>query len=182
MYELNKSNTSKAIVGQLTSCINFPNTIRKAWDDGVRIFLCHGPRSNLSSTIEDVLENLQHVAIPLDIETKNTYEQMLFAALSLWCIGVPINWDNLNLGYDIKQQPTITVKLRLCPINSVKFTTINADFIDEHIVMNDKKKLDLSLLYTNLNQTHLNYLKNQRESLDAYHDLILTLIEEMNNK
>lgn len=54
-YTPDTDSAAAAILGQATTTIDFPQTLRRVWDDGVRIFIEHGPRNLLTNAARQTL-------------------------------------------------------------------------------------------------------------------------------
>ncbi|MGA1869675.1 MAG: beta-ketoacyl synthase N-terminal-like domain-containing protein [bacterium] len=96
VYETNQKNVAIALTGQALQTIDFPKIVTKAWEDGVRIFIEHGPRDTLCSAISKILEGKPHLTVPYDSIGKNSMEQAYRAAAKLWCAGLDINLSILK--------------------------------------------------------------------------------------
>src|SRR5262249_48370582 len=73
---------------QALRTIDFPRTIRRAYDDGVRIFIEHGPRSQCTQSIKSILGGRPHLAVALDTASRSSLKQAMYAAAELWAAGV----------------------------------------------------------------------------------------------
>ena len=80
-----------AITGQALHTLDFPKTIEQAWNDGVRIFVEHGPRGLCSGWIKTILGDREHLAVPLDVAGRSDVGQVLHAAAWLVAAGVPVD-------------------------------------------------------------------------------------------
>jgi acyl transferase domain-containing protein len=67
---LDEDVTPRLLTEQLVGCVNFPLTIERAYEDGVRIFVEIGPRSAICGAISSILEDKPHFAIPPDSRTR----------------------------------------------------------------------------------------------------------------
>jgi PfaB family protein len=95
-YRITKAKVADALTGQAVQTIDFPAIVRRAWEDGVRIFIEHGPRNSLSQAIDSILKTKDHVAVPLDLAGKSSYRQALVAAAALWSVGVPVSLNRIQ--------------------------------------------------------------------------------------
>jgi acyl transferase domain-containing protein/3-hydroxymyristoyl/3-hydroxydecanoyl-(acyl carrier protein) dehydratase/1-acyl-sn-glycerol-3-phosphate acyltransferase len=91
-----------AITAQAITTLDLPRMIERAWEDGVRVFLEHGPRGLCSGWIKRILGDRDHVAVPLDRAGKSGVRQVANAAAALVAAGVPVDLDALSraLGAD----------------------------------------------------------------------------------
>jgi acyl transferase domain-containing protein/3-hydroxymyristoyl/3-hydroxydecanoyl-(acyl carrier protein) dehydratase len=95
-YELNADNVADALVGQALQVVDFPKLIRQAWDDGVRVFVEHGPQGGCSSWIRRTLGDREHVALPLDLRGESSMMQVLRTVAELAAAGVVFDIAALN--------------------------------------------------------------------------------------
>jgi acyl transferase domain-containing protein/3-hydroxymyristoyl/3-hydroxydecanoyl-(acyl carrier protein) dehydratase len=87
-YVPTADSVADAYTRQALQAINFPATIERAWRDGVRVFLEHGPRGMLSNCINRVLGEREHLAVSYDVAGRSPVAQLLEATARLWCAGV----------------------------------------------------------------------------------------------
>jgi len=136
-YDLSTTSVADALTGQAFETVNFPRIIEKAWLDGVRIFLEHGPRNSLSTSINTILGDKPHCAIPMDRMGVNGLVQAHCAAAELWCAGVQVNLEQFtqmaggHVGKqpeEIQKQPSISFLLRpkIGSIRPLKSMAVNA--------------------------------------------------------
>lgn len=95
-YSLNSHTVADAMIGQALMTIDFPRLIRQAWDDGVRIFIEHGPRSHCSRSVRKILAGKPHVAVSLDQGNRWSLRQALYATGELLAAGVSMNLPELE--------------------------------------------------------------------------------------
>ncbi|MGP2439633.1 beta-ketoacyl synthase N-terminal-like domain-containing protein, partial [Streptomyces sp. JW3] len=55
-----------ALLTQLTGTLDYPQVIERAWADGVRVFVEHGPQAHRTRSIQRILAGREHVAVALD--------------------------------------------------------------------------------------------------------------------
>ncbi|MDZ4777152.1 MAG: beta-ketoacyl synthase N-terminal-like domain-containing protein [Alphaproteobacteria bacterium] len=82
---------AEAITQQALNPIDFPATVRAAYDDGVRIFIEHGPRGILTSAIDRILEGKPHLAVALDAQERRGLRALSESLLRLWAHSVDVN-------------------------------------------------------------------------------------------
>ncbi len=115
-YDLTQESVADALTAQAVDAIDFPRTIRRAWDDGVRIFVEHGPRSQCTQSIRTILGDREFLAVALDTPQRSSLYQGLYAAAELWTAGVDVDFSAVRrcLGHnstaEVKQE-----KVRLLP-------------------------------------------------------------------
>ena len=76
------------LLAQASNTVDFPRTIEKAWRDGVRIFVEHGPRSLCSDWISKTLGDRPHLTVSLD--RGSSLRGALNGIACLAAAGVPI--------------------------------------------------------------------------------------------
>jgi PfaB family protein len=79
-----------AQVAQATATLDFRKTVERAWEDGVRIFVEHGPRSLCTNWINRILGDREHVAVSLDVQGRDSLRSLFLAAAHLIAAGVPV--------------------------------------------------------------------------------------------
>ncbi|HRG98813.1 MAG TPA: beta-ketoacyl synthase N-terminal-like domain-containing protein, partial [Polyangiaceae bacterium] len=65
-YEATTETAADALTGQAMNLVDFPALVERAWADGVRVFIEHGPHAGCTKWIDEVLGERPHVAIALD--------------------------------------------------------------------------------------------------------------------
>ncbi len=95
-YEPTDQKVAQALLGQATKTVDFPALIEKAWEDGVRTFVEHGPRTTLSPWIAKILGDRPHRVIALDAGPSTTLRTLAnrIAQLAAW--GVDVDVDRFN--------------------------------------------------------------------------------------
>ncbi len=89
-YQPTDDSAADALVGQFSRTVDFPRLVQKAWDDGVRVFLEHGPVGSCSRWIDQILGDREHVSIPLDTTTRSSWQQVWHAIGRLVAAGVEV--------------------------------------------------------------------------------------------
>ena len=72
-YAVNSDSVADALTCQAFEAVNFPRTIQQMWDDGVRIFVEHGPRQGLSQAVAQTLKGRDFIAVAYDSPGANGY-------------------------------------------------------------------------------------------------------------
>ena len=109
------------MTGQALQTIDFPRIVEAAWNDGVRIFVEHGPRNSLTSAIGEILGDRPHLAVALDHSAVPSMTQLYRAVASLWCAGVAVDLSNIDLAgakAAAPSAPSIQFNLRLPAIRA----------------------------------------------------------------
>ena len=73
------------------SVVDFPAMVERAYADGVRVFVEHGPHAGCSKWIDEVLGPRPHPAVSLDRFGRSSPLQALDSVAALAAAGVPMN-------------------------------------------------------------------------------------------
>ena len=92
-YTPTKTAAAEAITQQAVEPIDFPATVLQAWEDGVRIFVEHGPRAILTGAIPKILGDREHLAVALDSQERRGLRALAESVSKLWVHGVPVAVD-----------------------------------------------------------------------------------------
>ena len=85
-----------AITGQALRTLDFTKTVEAAWNDGVRVFIEHGPRGLCSGWIRQILEGKEHLVVPPDVTGRSGVRQLMNAAAWLAAGGVDADVNALT--------------------------------------------------------------------------------------
>lgn len=95
-YELTPEKVADALTGQTMSRVDFPALIQQAWQDGVRVFIEHGPHSACSKWISQTLTGKEHHVIALDHYHESSLASTLKATAQLFALGISMDTLKLN--------------------------------------------------------------------------------------
>ncbi len=95
-YEPTTETVADALLGQALKTVDFPELIRGAWEDGVRVFVEHGPRTTLTPWIRKILGDKPHRVVSLDSGSDATLLPMANAIAQLSAWGVDVDIDAFN--------------------------------------------------------------------------------------
>jgi acyl transferase domain-containing protein/3-hydroxymyristoyl/3-hydroxydecanoyl-(acyl carrier protein) dehydratase len=98
-----------ALTGQAMQLIDFPALIERAWSDGVRVFIEHGPHGACTKWIGDTLGHRQHLAVALDSYGRSSLLQTLESVARLVAAGVPLNHQVLSRRLGPASIPAIAI-------------------------------------------------------------------------
>ena len=103
-----------AILAQAVGTVDFVRVIERAYADGVRIFVEHGPRARCTGWIRQILAGRDHVAVALDADGRGV-RQLVVAAVELLAAGVPVRAASLvdHLASAVDPRPTAGASVRL---------------------------------------------------------------------
>lgn len=125
VYEPTSSSVADALTGQALNPIDFPKIINKAWDDGVRIFIEHGPRNSLKSAIEVILRNKDFLCVSMDQAGQSSLVQSFKVAAELWARGVDVNLETLSANIIEETLPSAEIKFPFHP-PEIEFQKVSA--------------------------------------------------------
>lgn len=89
-YHPTADKAAESILGMATRTLDFPQMIENAYNDGVRIFIEHGPLGRCTRWIRQILKNKEHVAVAMDAKGRSSVDQMIHAIAQLKASGVAI--------------------------------------------------------------------------------------------
>ncbi|MFT5129668.1 MAG: acyl transferase domain-containing protein/3-hydroxymyristoyl, partial [Rhodothermales bacterium] len=94
-FEVTADIASDHILALALEPVDFPKVIRKAYEDGVRIFLETGPNNSVSGIIKRILGNKPHLARSVSINGQDTHGLLLRMLGSLISHRVPVDFSCL---------------------------------------------------------------------------------------
>lgn len=90
-YEATADTAAQALLSQACTTVDFPRVVRKAFEDGVRIFIEHGPRNLCSQWIKEILQDKEHLVVALDTPGVDALTQCAYATAKLLAAGVHLD-------------------------------------------------------------------------------------------
>lgn len=93
-YAPSRERCARAILDQAEQTLDLRPLIRRAWDDGVRVFVEHGPRGAFGRCIRQILGPREALVVSLDRKGQGI-EAVLDAVAALWAAGVPVQQRRL---------------------------------------------------------------------------------------
>jgi acyl transferase domain-containing protein/3-hydroxymyristoyl/3-hydroxydecanoyl-(acyl carrier protein) dehydratase len=103
-YYPTANKAAESILGMATRVLDFPQMIENAWNDGVRIFVEHGPLGRCTGWIRQILGQKEHLAVAMDAKDRSSLDQMVHAAAKLKAGGVAIDINAINERYVAKDK------------------------------------------------------------------------------
>ena len=94
-YHPTEESAADAITEQLIAPVNFPKLVERAWHDGVRVFVEHGPGAQCTGWIHQILGEREHVAVALDGGPGQGLWSVSVAVAELAAAGVAVRHDAL---------------------------------------------------------------------------------------
>ncbi|RIE05257.1 beta-ketoacyl synthase N-terminal-like domain-containing protein [Cohnella faecalis] len=95
-YSPDIDRAADALLEMASGTVDFPRTILQAWEDGVRVFVEHGPRSLCSGWIGQILAGREHLCVALDQPGVNPLEQAASSAARLFASGTNLDTGRLQ--------------------------------------------------------------------------------------
>ncbi len=83
---------------QWATPVRFTETVLRLWEEGVRVFVESGPRSNLTGFVKDILRDRPHLAVSCDGLHRPTMSHLLFALGQLAAHRVPMDLSPLGIA------------------------------------------------------------------------------------
>jgi len=100
-YHVTPESFADAFTAQMGMMIDFPATILRAWEDGVRIFVEHGSRDAGTHAVAETLGDRPHVAVSLDQSGRSGVAKFADAVAELIVAGVPLDLAALRRRADV---------------------------------------------------------------------------------
>lgn len=99
-YKPTKAKVADMLTRQAVTTVDFPATVRQAWEDGVRTFVELGPRDSLTQSIRLTLKDKPHLAIATDEIESADLAQIARLAATLFAAGYPIRIETVAQRLD----------------------------------------------------------------------------------
>jgi acyl transferase domain-containing protein len=90
-YHPDAQSAADALTGQAMGTVDFPALIERAWADGVRTFVEHGPQGGCTRWIGQILDGREHVATSLDVSGISSVRQAANALAVLVASGCKVD-------------------------------------------------------------------------------------------
>jgi 3-hydroxymyristoyl/3-hydroxydecanoyl-(acyl carrier protein) dehydratase/1-acyl-sn-glycerol-3-phosphate acyltransferase len=92
-YSANADSAADGITAQAVGTLDFPAVVERAYADGVRVFVEHGPKALVSGWIGKILGDRPHLAVALDRGGRTPIRGLLNTLAALVAAGLPIDAD-----------------------------------------------------------------------------------------
>jgi acyl transferase domain-containing protein/3-hydroxymyristoyl/3-hydroxydecanoyl-(acyl carrier protein) dehydratase len=103
-YEPSTEACAQALLDQALAPIDFRATVERAYADGVRVFVEHGPAGGCTRWIGEILGERPHLAVALD-RREVGFEATLDASAALAAAGVAVDLDALTATLAPRRPP-----------------------------------------------------------------------------
>ncbi|MBB5957325.1 3-hydroxymyristoyl/3-hydroxydecanoyl-(acyl carrier protein) dehydratase [Saccharothrix tamanrassetensis] len=113
-YEATAEAAADAVTAQALGTVDFAGTVERAWADGVRVFVEHGPRALCTGWAKRVLAGREHVAVAWDAGAGGAVDRARDAVAELVAAGVRVRAEHL-FGGGIATRPGIDPRVVLPP-------------------------------------------------------------------
>ncbi|MEV6489816.1 beta-ketoacyl synthase N-terminal-like domain-containing protein [Actinoplanes sp. NPDC051633] len=117
-YHPTEESAADAITEQMLAPVDFPNLIERAWHDGVRVFIEHGPAAQCTGWTRRVLGERDHIAVAMDTGPGRGLWSVSMVVAELAAAGVPVRHDALEAYFAepaADAGPTVGLPRRLPP-------------------------------------------------------------------
>jgi acyl transferase domain-containing protein/3-hydroxymyristoyl/3-hydroxydecanoyl-(acyl carrier protein) dehydratase len=104
-YSPNADSVADALTGQAMNPIDFPALIERAYRDGVRVFVEHGPHAGCTGWIDAILGARPHLAVALDRYGVSSMYQAADSAARLVAAGVRLEHARLTARLTCAPEP-----------------------------------------------------------------------------
>ena len=94
-YRASAERAADALLAQMCGTVDFVRVIERAWADGVRVFIEHGPLAQCTGWIRRILADRDHVSVALDAPGGRALRQLTQTVADLAAAGVGMNTDAL---------------------------------------------------------------------------------------
>ena len=92
-YTASAERAADALLAQMCGTVDFVRVIERAWADGVRVFIEHGPLAQCTGWIRRILADRDHVSVALDAPGGRALRQLGQAVAELTAAGVAVNTE-----------------------------------------------------------------------------------------
>lgn len=117
----------KLFVAHWVKPVLFTDTVKRMYDDGVRLFVEAGPRGNLTAFVSDILRGKPHLAMPANLPRRSGITQInhLVGVLAAQGVGMSLDylyarrdpqvipWESASSGAARKQPDAMKLSLAL---------------------------------------------------------------------
>jgi acyl transferase domain-containing protein/3-hydroxymyristoyl/3-hydroxydecanoyl-(acyl carrier protein) dehydratase len=103
---------AQAILAQAHRCLDLRPAVLAAWNDGVRVFVEHGPRGAYGRAIRDILGEREALVVSLD-HKRQGFDATLAAIAALLAAGVAMNHEEFTRAPLATGAPTPARTLRV---------------------------------------------------------------------
>ena len=100
-YHPDEESAADAITEQMLAPVDFPQLIDRAWHDGVRVFVEHGPGAQCTGWTRRILQGREHIAVALDAVPGQGLWSIATAVVELAAAGVPVRHGALEAYFAV---------------------------------------------------------------------------------
>ncbi len=116
---------AEAIAAQACTTVDWPRSVRAAWDAGVRVFIEVGPRASCTRWTGRVLSGLPHLAVGCDRAGRDAFVQLANAVAELAASGVEIRHHALTRPAAHRPARPVEVPVRTIAVSEASSTTLS---------------------------------------------------------
>jgi acyl transferase domain-containing protein/3-hydroxymyristoyl/3-hydroxydecanoyl-(acyl carrier protein) dehydratase len=122
-YALSDDAVADALTGQAMNTVDFPALVARAYADGVRVFIEHGPHAGCTRWTDDVLGERPHLAVALDRYGQSSLLQVCESVARLVAAGVPMDHGALSRRLIVAADKRATSRAQAFPRHIVSVKT-----------------------------------------------------------
>ena len=104
-YDPDTASCAEAILDQATQTLDMRKVVLQAYEDGVRVFVEHGPGGGFGRAVREILGQREALVVSLDRRGRG-FEATLHAIAALVAAGVPVDLEQLHEA--LRAQPPAT--------------------------------------------------------------------------
>jgi acyl transferase domain-containing protein/3-hydroxymyristoyl/3-hydroxydecanoyl-(acyl carrier protein) dehydratase len=115
-YHPTADSAADALTEQAIAPVDFPAVIERAWRDGVRVFIEHGPGAQCAGWIRRILGDREHLAVAMDAAQGDGLSPLSTVVAELAAAGVDVHTDALSALFParhVTEGPTVSIPARL---------------------------------------------------------------------
>ncbi len=128
-YEVDRERAADSLLAQALHGVDFPKTVRQAYEDGTRIFLEMGPGASCTRMISKILDGLPFRARSISSSTQDEPSSVLRSLAMLLVERVLVDLEALYPGVlEAVERPAGMIRV---PIGQAGFGTIPVAVVDE---------------------------------------------------
>ncbi len=114
-YEPSIDAVADALTGQAMNVVDFPRLVERAWADGVRVFIEHGPHAGCTKWIGETLGDKEHLAVALDAYGRSSSLQVTESVARLVAAGVRMDHRALTTRLEPRRKERAATPARSLP-------------------------------------------------------------------
>ena len=119
-YQPTRETVANALMMTCTQAVFFEPVVRRAYEDGVRIFLELGPNGSVSRYIQKILGDCRYVTIPTNIKERHDLLQLAHAIANLVSHGVRLDISSYSKASMAELESPSNKKILNLPVRTME--------------------------------------------------------------